>query len=191
MTPHKLPALLVIDLQNWFLEKGSEEKLKAVPILIEKTNELIQFFHQHNWPIVRVQTVHKSDKSTWNQWALAHNVPRLIEGSHEANYAKEVIQKQTDIILTKTRLSAFLRTNLEATLLQLNCNRVVICGYSTDNCVGQTSMDAYELDFKVFLAGEAILGTHPKDGKLMLDYLDKHFGILPQSNSTIIQRLSP
>ena len=83
-------ALLVIDLQRWFLEVGSEEKLSLVAKLIEKTNELIQYFESKNLPIIKIQTVHKADKSTWNQWALAHNVGRLLEGSREAEYSPEI-----------------------------------------------------------------------------------------------------
>ena len=63
----------------------------------------------------------------------------------------------------------------------------MICGYSTDNCVGQTVIDAYELDFKVTLAGEAILGTQLKHGVLMLDSLKRRFGISPIINEDIIE----
>ncbi|MCI4669943.1 MAG: cysteine hydrolase [Bacteroidia bacterium] len=180
-------ALLVIDLQRWFLEVGSKEKLDSVNSLIQNTNQLIELFEAHELPIFKVQTVHKADKSTWNQWALENNVARLIEGSREAKYSPMVKKVKNEVILTKTRLSAFLRTELETQLKSLSCNRLVICGYSTDNCVGQTSIDAYELDFKVLLAKEAILGTTPAQGQLMLDSLKKRFGILPLSHQDINQ----
>ena len=93
------------------------------------------------------------------------------------------------MLITKTRLSAFLRTNLEEKLREMGCTEVVVCGYSTDNCVGQTAIDAYEHDFKVFLAGEAILGTQIKYGKLMLDSLERRFGIVPISNKEIIESI--
>lgn len=183
-------ALLVIDLQRWFLEVGSEEKLSSVALLIEKTNDLIHFFEERSLPIIKIQTVHKADKSTWNQWALENNVGRLLEGTREAEYSPDVHSTGKEIIITKTRLSAFLRTDLEAQLQQLNCNQVVICGYSTDNCVGQTSIDAYEYDFKVLLAGEAILGTNRTQGNLMLNALEKRFGIKPISNMEIKRLLA-
>lgn len=178
-------ALLVIDLQRWFLEVGSPEKLKGVTRLIKKANELIHFFDQKQLPIFKIQTVHQADKSTWNQWAIANDVPRLIEGTTEAEYVPEVKQTSNEIILTKTRLSAFLRTDLEKQLLRMKCQQVVIGGYSTDNCVGQTAIDAYERDFKVILAGEAILGTKKIHEDQMLKALERKFGISPISNSAI------
>jgi len=187
--PKKKTALLVIDLQRWFLEVGSEEKLNSVGVLIGKTNELIRCFESEGLPIIKIQTVHKADKSTWNQWAIENDVGRLIEGTREAEYFPEVLPIQNEIVITKTRLSGFLRTNLESILRDLNCNQVVICGYSTDNCVGQTSIDAYEYDFKVLLAKDAILGTTIEQGKLMLASLEKRFGIIPVSNTFIKKTL--
>ena len=182
-----MKALIVIDLQKWFLEVGSEEKLSLVSNLITKTNELLRHFEKNNLPIIKVQTVHKADKSTWNIWALENNVGRLIEGTKEAEYSPEVYVAKNEILVTKTRLSAFLRTNLENILRNLNCDELVICGYSTDNCVGQTAIDAYEYVFKVILAGEAILGTKIRYGVLMLDSLMRRFGIMPICNSEIIE----
>lgn len=180
-------ALLVIDLQRWFLEVGSAKKLQNVARLIAKTNELIQHFEAQGLPIIKVQTVHKADKSTWNLWALENNIGRLLEGTREAEYSPEVYIAKQEVLLTKTRLSAFIRTDLESRLKALHCTQVVICGYSTDNCVGQTAIDAYEHDFKVVLAGEAILGTQEKYEKLMLASLERRFGITPLRNLDILQ----
>lgn len=109
----------------------------------------------------------------------------LIEGTRAAEYSPDVLVAENEIIITKTRLSAFLRTELENKLKEMNCAQVVICGYSTDNCVGQTAIDAYEYDFRVILAGEAILGTNSREGNLMLSSLEKRFGIIPIRNREI------
>jgi len=181
-------ALIVVDLQRWFLEVGSDEKLNLVSGLLDKTNELIKHFEEKDLPIIKIQTVHKADKSTWNLWALENDIARLIEGTREAEYSPEVYIAKNEIVITKTRLSAFVRTNLENLLRDLNCEELIISGYSTDNCVGQTAIDAYEHDFKVILAREAILGTKEKYGKLMLDSLERRFGIIPISNKEIIEK---
>ncbi len=78
------PALIVVDLQNWFLEIGHAEKIERVPALITACNELIDFFASRGLPIVQVETVHQADRSTWNTWMLDNNQPRMIEGTHEA-----------------------------------------------------------------------------------------------------------
>ena len=186
------PALITIDLQRYYLEVGHEDKLARVGALIANTNDLMDCFHGHALPIVRIQLAHKADGSTWNQQMKPHWTGEalqgtLTEGTWEAEPHPELDQHETDIVVTKTRGSAFLRTDLEDTLRALGVDTVVVAGFSTDRCVGLTAIDAWERDFKVILAGDAVLGTNPADGQLMLDYLEKAFAIEPVSNAEVKQ----
>jgi nicotinamidase-related amidase len=184
------PALLVIDLQRWFLEVGPPEKLARVGALIANTNALIDFFRDRYLPVVRIQTVHKADGSTWNQWMKEHNTPRLIEGTREAEEHPDVHRCDTDVVIRKTRHSAFIRTELEDVLLARAIDTVVLAGFSTNACVGLTTIEAYERDFKIMLAEDAILGTNQKEGSLMLDYLRNRFAIEPIPNARIMETVS-
>ena len=183
------PALLVIDLQRWFLEVGPAEKLARVGALIANTNALIDFFHDRDLPVVRILTVHKADGSTWNQWMKEHSTPRLIEGTPEAEEHPEVHRRHTDVVIRKTRHSAFIRTELEDVLLGRAVDTVVVAGFSTNACVGLTTIEAYERDFKIMLAEDAILGTSQEEGRLMLDYLRNRFAIEPILNARIMETI--
>ena len=185
-----MTALLVIDLQRWYLERGHQEKLARVGKLIDKTNELIDFFVKQSLPVVRIQIVHKADGSTWNQAMRPHWTGQLMEGTltegtWEAESHPELQRHPTDMIVTKTRASAFIRTDLEDLLRERRVDTVVLGGYAINRCVGLTAIDAWERDFRVMLAGEAILGTNVAEGDLMLDYLRRAFGIEPFSNADI------
>ena len=74
-------ALLVIDLQRWYSERGYPEKLSRFGMLIAKTNELIDFFHKQHLPVVQVRIIHKVDGSTWNQMMRPHWTGHLMEGT--------------------------------------------------------------------------------------------------------------
>lgn len=137
-----VPALLVIDLQRWFLEVGPPEKLARVEKLISQVNALIDFFHERELPVVHIYTVHKADGSTWNQWMKEHNTPRLIEGTREAEEHPDVHRCETDVVIRKTRHSAFIRTELEDVLLARAIDTVVLAGFSTDACIGLTAIEA-------------------------------------------------
>lgn len=184
--------LLVIDLQRYYLEVGHREKLACVDTLIANTNRLIDFFHHEALPVAMVQTIHKVDGSTWNQAMRPHWTGQVLngtltEGTWEAELHPDIHRHPSDIVLTKTRSSAFIRTELETVLLAHNVHAVVLAGFSTNRCVGLTAIDAWERDFKVILAGEAILGTNLADGEQMLDYLRNAFGIEVFSNADIKQ----
>jgi len=183
-------ALLVIDLQRWYLERGHTEKLSRVAMLIAKTNELIDFFHKQHLPVVQIRIIHKADGSTWNQsmrppWTGRPTEGTLTEGTWEAEAHPDVHRDDADVVLTKTRGSAFLRTELEDLLRERGVGDVVLAGYSTNRCVGLTAIDAWERDFRVMLAGEAILGTNLAEGDWMLDYLRRAFDIEAFSNAEI------
>jgi isochorismate hydrolase len=51
------PELLVIAMQRWCLEVGPQEKLARVETLIAKTNDLIDFFHEKDLPVVQVRVI--------------------------------------------------------------------------------------------------------------------------------------
>ena len=99
------------------------------------------------------------------------------------------ISKTVILSCRKTRHSAFIRTDLESILWSHGIESVVICGYSTNACVGLTTIEAYERDFKIMLAGDAILGTNPSEHALMLDYLWTRFGVKPVSNREILKTI--
>ena len=188
-------ALLVIDLQRYYLECGHEEKLTHVGELITKTNELIEFFNENSLPIVRIQLVHKRDGSTWNQAMMPHwtgdlQEGTLTEGTWEAEPHPDVYRHSTDIVMTKTRGSAFIRTNLEILLQEQGIGTVILAGFSTNRCVGLTAIDAWERDFKVILAGDAVLGTSLTDGELMMSYLHKAFNIESLTNARIKEEVA-
>lgn len=184
------PALLVIDLQRWFLEVGPAEKLARVAKLIANTNALIDSFQDRDLPVVRILTIHQADGSTWNQWMKEHSTPRLIEGTSEAEEHPDVHRRDTDIVVRKTRHSAFIRTELEETLRAHGVDTVVVAGFATNACVGLTTIEAYERDFKIILAGDAILGTSQEEGRLMLDYLRDRFGVEAVSHAKIVETIS-
>ena len=184
------PALLVIDLQRWFLEVGPPEKLARVEALIARANDLIDFFHEKKLPVVRVWTVHKADRSTWNQWMREHNTGRLIEGTPEAEEHPGVHASDEDVVVRKTRHSAFIRTELEAILRSRAVETLVLTGFATDLCVGLTAIEAWERDFRIILAREAILGLDPDKGNVMLDYLRARFAIEPVTNAEVVATIS-
>jgi len=56
------PALVIIDMQNWFFR--TEERNVKLPELISSINELVEFADVNNIPIFQVMTIHKCDRST-------------------------------------------------------------------------------------------------------------------------------
>lgn len=60
-----------------------------------------------------------------------------------------------EMVIAKTRYSAFFRTVLDSELRATGVDTLVVCGLTTESCVDSTVRDAFHLDYHVFLAGDA------------------------------------
>src|SRR6266511_4004748 len=105
-----IPALLVIDLQHWFFKISvfsTPEGQTQLRSLISKTNELIDFFHSRQLPIVHILTIHKRDGSTRDLWSKRNDSWVLIEGSEDVQELPDIHRYETDREIIKTRSNSF------------------------------------------------------------------------------------
>lgn len=182
------PALVIIDMQNWFFR--SEDRRKKLSELIESINELIEVATTKNISIFQVLTIHKADKSTWNIVMKKHNFSALIEGSEEAKLLPEIKFDSSQEIIVKTRQSTFIRTNFEEKLKEKNIDTLILSGVFTHGCVGRTAVDAYERDFNVILAKDASFSHMKNQEKSMLEVIKEEQEQLVLSNKEIIEYLN-
>ena len=165
------PALVIIDMQNWFFR--SEERRVRLPKLISSINELIDIASEKEIPIYQVLTIHKSDRSTWNIVMKKHNIAALLEGSKEAELLPQIKFDNSQEVLIKTRQSTFIRTNFEEKLREQNVDTLILCGVFTHGCVGRTAVDAYERDFNVILAKDASFSHVKNQEEAMFEVIEQ------------------
>lgn len=147
------PALVVIDMQNYFFR--TSQRCEKLDELIHNINDLIDFANARDIPVYQVLTIHKEDKSTWNNVMKKHDFAVLIEGSEEAKMLLDIKFDDSHTLLIKTRQSAFIKTDFEEMLREKGIDTLIVCGVFTHGCVGRTAIDAYERDFNVILAKDA------------------------------------
>jgi ureidoacrylate peracid hydrolase len=66
-----------------------------------------------------------------------------------------------ELVIAKTRYSAFFRTNLDAELRRRGLDTIIACGLTTECCVDCSVRDAFHLDYHVFVAGDACAAYAP------------------------------
>jgi len=140
-------ALLVIDMQKDFfvddeLERCREDVTKAC-------NELVDRAREAGVPVFEVQTVHQHDKSTWALNMLEDDQGMALEGSDGVQRVEGL--REGDLVIPKTRDSAFFGTGLAELLQEAGVERVVLCGVSTESCIAATATEAYARDLRVTL----------------------------------------
>jgi len=147
-------ALLIIDMQRYFLESKAPAFLDPPDELIPNVIKLVGAFREAKRPIIFTRHAHKKGGSTGqmgNWWG--DELP--YEGDKFSELVKGLPVEEADIILTKTKYSAFEETELDIALKREGIDTVVICGVMTNLCVETTARHAFMKDFNVIIIDDA------------------------------------
>jgi len=125
-------ALILVDLQNEWLNKNSEYYLKELPI--SKINTLIDFCRDKSYKIIFIKH-------------LELNGEYFKEGTKNAEIISKIKKKDTDTLITKNKISPFYKTDLDKELKSID--EIIVCGALTNLCVRSLIQDAYDRDFKI------------------------------------------
>lgn len=92
----------------------------------------------------------------------------MVRGTWDAQIVDELTPLPGDRVISKTRHSAFYRTDLEEQLAALGIDTVIVCGVTTNVCVTSTVRDAYFRDVRVTVPSDATAAVTPAfhDGAL-------------------------
>ncbi len=177
----KKTALLIIDMQNVFLrrptENGKSEKEligikrwkpfydKIENIVIPNNKKILDVFREKGIEVAFAQIeCHKkngSDRSL-DQKATGFNELLLPKGSEDAKIISELAPIEDEIIVTKTTDSAITGTNLRLILHNMGIDTVVVTGVFTDQCVSGTVRSLADESFKVWLIEDACMASTEK-----------------------------
>lgn len=147
-------ALLVIDMQNFFLNPKSKTFTPGGLAIIPNAAKLIKAFRKNNRPVIYTAHVHKSaemDGGIMAWWWEG----MVIENTDDAKIHQALAPRPEEKVIYKHRYNAFYNTDLEITLRCLKITDLVICGIMTNLCCETTARDAYMHDYRVFFLLDA------------------------------------
>jgi NAD+ synthase len=166
MKPGTIPALVVVDMQNFFFQKP--ERRHGLELVIEKINQLSTAFDMCGWPVIHAVTAFHADGRDWDLKMHARGVAELIEGSQEAHIIPGIRVQENHLQVVKTRYSAFFKTGLAEKLTDLRVGKVMVAGAYTHYCVNATVFDAYAHDFVPGLISDAVISHLPDESELII-----------------------
>jgi ureidoacrylate peracid hydrolase len=157
-------ALLVIDMQNGFChEDGSLARSgldhRAGAAVIPAVDRLVGAARSAGATVGFTRYSLKPDYSDAGRLFDVSPDLRvssaLVAGSWDAALIDELTPLADELIVDKTRYSAFWDTGLRETLNGLGVATVVLCGVTTNVCVEGTARDAFAADFEVIVCRDA------------------------------------
>lgn len=152
-------AIVVIDMQNDFVQPGAVLNVAGAQATIPTIQELIKFGRSKGWPIIYVIREHDAsgrDADLPRRHLFAHGKPGYcVAGTEGCQIVDGLKPQKGDIIIKKHRNSGFFQTNLDAALRKLGIKTVIIAGTQYPNCVRGTAVDAMSYDYNTIVCTDA------------------------------------
>jgi isochorismate hydrolase len=145
----KASALLVIDMQRYFLERESHAFLPGSESILGNVESLVARYRAKSLPIVftRHAILPDEEPGAMGRWWG----DRIRDEDPMSQIVSSLEPKNDDIVLRKSKYNAFAGTDLEAELGRLGVKQLVITGVMTHLCCETTARDAFTRDFDVFV----------------------------------------
>ena len=154
------PALIIIDMQNGFLNPESPLCIKGARATVPACARVIRACRRTDVPVVFVNRAYRADGSdvehtrrrVWEEGGKpltpGSTGPISIENPTEFERVPE------DYEIIKPRYSAFFQTPLDLLLRRLGVDTVLLAGTTTPNCIRTTCYDAISLDYSVVVLAD-------------------------------------
>ena len=150
------PALLVLDMQEYFLHPESHAFVPSAPALIPGIQQLIKGFRQKGYPVFFTQHVNTQENAgmmaEWWRDLITAEHPRVGLSTHFEVGESPVIQK--------TQYDAFWGTDLDDMLTSMGCTDVVITGVMTHLCCETTARAAFMHGYRVWFPVDGTATYH-------------------------------
>ena len=161
-------ALLVIDMQNENLKDDGGYARHGTQVggmagVTAAIRDLLAAARATGVPVFYTEFIHRSrhgvnlnDGPSLYVHRDADFVSEVREGTWQAQTIDDLAPQPGDVVLTKTRASAFHGTPLAAQLLNRGIRSVVLTGMITQGCVLHTHADALMKGFYPVVAGDGV-----------------------------------
>ena len=146
-------VLLVMDMQRFFLSEESHAFISSSKAIVPNIRHLIDAYRGFRLPVIFTRHSLKNNEEPGIMGKWWGDVIR------DGNTLSEIIPLlrplASEIVIRKTRYSAFYGTELESVLKQRNIKSVVITGVMTHLCCETTAREAFIRDYEVFFVVDA------------------------------------
>lgn len=194
-------ALLVVDMQNVFVDAASPLCVPSAVGIVANVNRLADGFRQHAATVIWLRsTFSERGRSSWPLYfetmAPAASGVGLRElffaGSQGHAFWPGLHRREGDLIVDKDRFSGFSpgASTLETILAERRIASLVIAGTLTNVCCESTMRDAMMRDFRCVLVSDANAAQSDQEHVAALENAARYFGDVAVTDD-VLERLVP
>lgn len=138
-------ALLVLDMQSYFLDEASHAFVPSAPAILPGVNALIEAYSLHGLPIYMSQHINTSV----NAGRMAAWWREIIVEENPLSALTPELRTRQAVVFEKTRYDAFIGSPLDELLRARGISQLVICGVMTHLCCETTARSAFMRGYEV------------------------------------------
>ncbi|OGT83346.1 MAG: hypothetical protein A3G96_06820 [Gammaproteobacteria bacterium RIFCSPLOWO2_12_FULL_52_10] len=155
-------ALLVIDMQNFFVEQGQALEVPTARKLAPNINKLAQATRASGGTVIWIQmTLNDADLDRWSVFLPANGSRARFQPVADGEYGHQIWKEMTvmpeDLMVQKRRFSAFIQgsSDLHKILQERGIDTLIIAGTLTNVCCESTARDAMMLNYRILMVADA------------------------------------
>jgi len=182
----KRAALVVVDMQNYFVATGHPGEVPAARGIVGNVNRMASAMRSAGGAVIWVQTTATGALEHWANHhrhmltpeRAAKRLAALADGSASCQLYPELEARPGDIYVKKIKYSALVRdsSDLEEVLRRRRAESVIIAGTTTNVCCESTARDAMLLDFRVIVLSDATAASSVEEHAASLTNIQLYFG---------------
>jgi nicotinamidase-related amidase len=165
-------ALIVIDMLNDFVLPGAPLEVPAARRIIPAVRTWIKSAREQGTLVIYMCDAHAEEDAEFEVWGR-----HAVQGSKGAEVIEELAPGADDIVLAKTTLSAFYKTQLEDTLRQKGITKVTLVGILTNICVFFAAFGAAVRGFEITVPRDCVAALDEQEHEFALGQMEKVLGV--------------
>jgi maleamate amidohydrolase len=178
------PVVLVVDMTRAFTEDRFPLGCAAAGApCAAAVRDLLDVARPRGVPVLYTRYDAFAADAEWGRWLDKGTgaEPDSLMRSPEAHEIADAIKPEAgDVVITKTKPSAFFATPLPSILTYLGVDTVVVAGMVTSGCVRATVVDAFSHNYRVIVPIEAVADRSETSHQVNLFDMDmKYADVLP------------
>jgi ureidoacrylate peracid hydrolase len=188
-------ALVVVDMQLYFMGKGQPSECPEAREIVPNVNRLAEATRRAGGKVIWIQT-HSGPESK-DFWSVYYErmtpqkTERRVEGMSPGGSGFDIWPdlevKDEDLIVPKTRYSAFIPSpsKIQAALEENNIDTLLITGVSTCTCCESTARDAMMLNYRTMMISDGCAAPDDDLHNATLNQFYLQFGDVQSTDEVI------
>jgi ureidoacrylate peracid hydrolase len=171
-------AMIVIDMQNSFVEEGAVFAAPKGREIIPNIDRVVAYCREHDIPVIWTQSDHSPPGGglILERYPVIKHTRELWLGDRSHDLYGDMTQPEPDEHrIVKHKYDAFHDTDLDTVLKNLRKDTVILVGVATEVCCESTARSAFFHEYKTVMLRDGTAAFNPDLHDLTCDRIDLLF----------------